>query len=103
MAPEKSKREVLADSPLFDNLLPPELAMLADLVTERDYQADDVVFSEGDVGDSLFVIADGTVQVLRKNSSSNPAVIAELSAPCSFWFRNARLLVSERRARPLRA
>ena len=81
---ERSKREILAESPLFDNLLPPELSMLAELFNERSYNAGEVIFHEGDIGDSMYVIAVGELDVLRKNPAGEHHVIATLAAPQFF-------------------
>ena len=61
------KRAVLSQSTLFDNLLTTELTMLADLFVAKDYEAGELVFDEGVVGDSMYVIESGSVEVLRKN------------------------------------
>ena len=50
----QAKRAILAESPLFDNLLTTELTMLADLFTFKTYSAGEVVFDEGNVGDALY-------------------------------------------------
>lgn len=80
----KSKREILSESPLFDNLLPAELEMLADLFTARDFGAGEVVFNEGDVGDALYVIATGVVDVLRRSPQGTQVAVATLAAPQFF-------------------
>ncbi len=80
----KSKREILADSPLFDNLLPNELSMLADLFSVREYKSGDEVFKEGDVGDSMYVIAEGSVDILREDPQGEQRAIATLAAPQFF-------------------
>lgn len=97
----RSKREVLAESPLFDNLLPAELTMLADLFSIREYATGDFVFREGDVGDSMFVIAYGGVEVLRKNPSGDLQSIAELDAPQ--FFGEMSLIDKEYRSASIRA
>ena len=61
MVLNRSKREILADSPLFKNLLNAELTMLADLFSIREFKSGDLVFSQGDIGDSLYVIAEGRI------------------------------------------
>ena len=81
---ERSKREILAESPLFDNLLPPELSMLADLFAVRRYEAGEVVFEEGDVGEALYVIADGEVEILQKGADGSLRALATLRAPQFF-------------------
>jgi CRP-like cAMP-binding protein len=101
MEEEKSKREILAESPLFDNLLPTELTMLADLFSIREFRAGEVVFNEGDVGDAMYVIADGSVDVLRKNPSGQLHVIATLGAPQ--FFGEMSLIDKEYRSATIRA
>ncbi len=97
----QSKREILAASPLFDNLLPAELTMLAELFSLRDYAASDIVFNEGDVGDSVYVIAEGTVEVQRKTAQGKIAVIATLDAPQ--FFGEMSLIDKEYRSATIRA
>lgn len=98
---QKTKREILSESPLFDNLLPNELSMLADLFSVRDYLAGDDVFSEGDVGDSMYVIADGSIDILRKNPKGELHAIATLEPPQ--FFGEMSLLDKEYRSATVRA
>jgi len=84
----QAKRAILAESPLFDNLLTTELTMLADLFTFKTYSAGEVVFDEGNVGDSMYVIAEGSVEVLRKNPAGDLQPIAVLQAPQFFGERS---------------
>ena len=98
---ERSKREILAESPLFDNLLPPELSMLAELFNERSYNAGEVIFHEGDIGDSMYVIATGELDVLRKNPAGEHHVIATLAAPQ--FFGEMSLIDKEYRSASVRA
>jgi CRP-like cAMP-binding protein len=72
------KRAVLSQSTLFDNLLTTELTMLADLFVAKDYEAGELVFDEGVVGDSMYVIESGSVEVLRKNPQGEYQQIAVL-------------------------
>lgn len=75
------KIEALQRSRLFDNLLPPELEMLAELTQEQRFGADETIFEEGDVGDALFVIAEGEVTVLSHNARGEEKQLAQLGAP----------------------
>ncbi len=97
----QAKREILAESPLFDNLLTTELTMLADLFTFKTYSAGEVVFDEGNVGDSMYVIADGSVEVLRKNPAGDLQPIAEVKAP--HFFGEMSLIDKEYRSATVRA
>jgi hypothetical protein len=51
--------------PLFANLAPEDLQRLATTCMERLYDTDEVVFQEGDLGDELVVIVEGTVRVVH--------------------------------------
>jgi CRP/FNR family cyclic AMP-dependent transcriptional regulator len=62
------KEQVLRSSPLFDMLSPPELEVLAELSRPRRFAAGEVVFHEGDQGDSLFVLARGEVEVVARRA-----------------------------------
>jgi CRP/FNR family cyclic AMP-dependent transcriptional regulator len=97
----QNKREILAESPLFDNLLPNELSMLAEVFSIREYDAGQVVFNEGDVGDAMYVIAEGAVDILRKNSKGVLAAIATLDAPQ--FFGEMSLIDKEYRSATVRA
>jgi CRP-like cAMP-binding protein len=57
---------VLQSSPLFEMVSPAELELAAEMSGPA-VLGRRVVFEEGDLGDSLFVIASGEVEVLRRN------------------------------------
>ena len=97
----RSKREILCESPLFDNLLTTELTMLADLFSIRSFSDGEIVFNEGDVGDSMYVIAEGTVEILRKSPDGDFQSIAELHGPQ--FFGEMSLIDKEYRSASVRA
>jgi len=76
------KTEALARSPLFELLSQAELQVLADLSKPRRFSAGQRVFAEGDVGDSLFVLATGEVEVSRHETPGAP--LAVLGPPAAF-------------------
>ena len=78
------KISVLSSSPLFEMLADQELEFVAELSRPRRYAAGEVIFEEGELGDSLFVIVSGEVEVLRRDPAGQPGVIATLSPPQSF-------------------
>jgi serine/threonine protein phosphatase PrpC len=59
------KREALANMPLFQRLSERELLRVMQAVEPRDYGDGEVVMREGDKGDELFIVLDGTVRVSR--------------------------------------
>lgn len=101
MTEERSKREILSESPLFENLLPPELGMLSELFSERSFGEGEMVFEQGDMGDSMFVIANGSVEVLRRIPSGEFQALATLAAPQ--FFGEMSLIDKEYRSASIRA
>ncbi|QSQ19415.1 cyclic nucleotide-binding domain-containing protein [Pyxidicoccus parkwayensis] len=75
------KLSVISSSPLFEMLSPAELARLAELARVQRFNAGDVVFEEGDLGDSLFVIVQGQVEVVRRQPTGEVHPLITLSAP----------------------
>jgi CRP-like cAMP-binding protein len=82
------KEQVLRGSPLFDMLSPPEIEFLAELSRPRRFAAGEVVFREGDQGDSLFVLARGAVEVVSRpappGGPGKERQLAILEAPAAF-------------------
>ncbi len=59
------KREALANMPLFGKLSERELLRVMQAVEARDYKDGEVVIKEGDRGDELFIVLEGSVRVTR--------------------------------------
>jgi CRP-like cAMP-binding protein len=95
------KLDVLARSPLFEQLSQPELQMLAELSRPRRFTAGEVVFHEGDLGDALFVITSGEVDVVRDGEGGKEHVLATLRAP--MFFGEMSLIDKEYRSATVRA
>lgn len=75
------KTDVLRRCPLFDLLSAAELEVLGDLSKARRFAAGERIVAEGEVGDSLYVLADGEVEVSRHEGQGPLAV---LGAPGAF-------------------
>ncbi len=78
------KVEVLSRSPLFEMLSASELEFVADLSRPRRFAVGEIIFEEGELGDSLYVIVEGEVEVLRKNEDGQLKVLTTLKAPSFF-------------------
>jgi CRP-like cAMP-binding protein len=76
--------EALARSPLFQGILPADLDRLARTMTRRRYRRNEVVFHEGDPGDSLHVVVDGRVKITRESAEGSEAIVVILSPGDSF-------------------
>jgi CRP-like cAMP-binding protein len=100
MSPEAAldKAGALRRSPLFELLSRVELEVLADLSKPRRFEAGQEIFREGDLGDSLFVLVEGQVEVLR---SAPGATLAVLGAPEAFG--EMALVDREQRSATVRA
>jgi CRP-like cAMP-binding protein len=95
------KFEVLQRSPLFAMLSPSEVELAAEMSRPRRFASGEVVFEEGDLGDSLFVIGSGDVEVLRKNDAGELRPLQKLSPP--EFFGEMSLIDKEYRSATVRA
>jgi len=55
----------LKEVSLFKNISSERLAKIATITKEVEFQRQDKIINEGDEGDSLFIIVDGTVSILK--------------------------------------
>lgn len=54
---------VLSETRLFDNLSLADLERLSEVIEMREYEAGEVLFQQGDHGDGMYIIANGTVEI----------------------------------------
>jgi CRP-like cAMP-binding protein len=95
------KLAVLSGSPLFEMLSNQELEYVADVSRPRRFDAKQLVFEEGELGDSVFIIASGEVDVLRRDATGVQKVIAVLGA--QQFFGEMSLIDKEYRSATVRA
>ena len=74
----------MARSPLFQGIEPDELTRIAGTMARRRYRRLEVIFHEGDPGDSLHVVVAGRVKITRQSLEGEEAIIATLSAGETF-------------------
>ena len=60
------KTIILKGVNLFSTLTGEEVFQIAQIAAEERYLAEEVIFREGDVGDSMFIIIDGSVSVYNQ-------------------------------------
>jgi CRP/FNR family transcriptional regulator, cyclic AMP receptor protein len=95
------KLAVISSSPLFEMLSSTELAYLAELAEQRRYDTGEPVFEEGELGDSLYVIVCGEVEVVRRDSDGASRPLTVLTAPD--FFGEMSLIDKEYRSATVRA
>lgn len=74
--PETSKAQILKRSSIFSGLSDDELAALAELAREYSFVPDQFVFWEGDAPERFYVIAEGSVKVVKHSSLGKEFIIA---------------------------
>jgi CRP-like cAMP-binding protein len=95
------KSEILKRSELFANLLPEEIDMLSELCKWEVFEPGETVFEEGDEGDSLYIIAEGEVEVLRHSTRGDLKLLAVLKEP--EFFGEMSLIDKEYRSATVKA
>jgi len=65
MLPEEEKLQFLKKTELFAELPETELKSICQIATEVAYPADATLFEEGDEGDSLYLIVNGEVSIIK--------------------------------------
>jgi CRP/FNR family cyclic AMP-dependent transcriptional regulator len=72
--------ELLGRVTIFAGLTPEQLSDLASVAVPRRWSAGEVIFREGDAGDTCYVVQDGCVRVTRNHSDGRTITLAELRA-----------------------
>lgn len=71
----KEEVELLRNIPLFANIEPSKLKLLAFTSERVCYDADQVLFNQGDIGDAAFIIIEGEADITR-DSPQGPITVA---------------------------
>ncbi len=69
--------ELLRSIPLFQNIEPSKLKLLAFTSERLTFSKDQKLFDQGDIGDAAYVIVDGTADVII-NTPSGPLTVARV-------------------------
>ncbi len=74
----KSFHAFLRKVPVLSGLVGPSLASVAGMLRQEKYQRGDIVFTEGELGRTMYVLFQGEVNVLRNNEAGEPVPIVRL-------------------------
>lgn len=64
----------LTDSPLFRNLDETERAQILIIGQVRSYRKDETIFREGDAGDGLFIVVNGSIRISKQSATGEEAL-----------------------------
>ncbi len=73
----KSAKEmdIISAVPLFEDLSDLELEEMARIMAREELRAGDAVFDEGDVGDKMYIIASGSIDIIKSAGKGKPGQI----------------------------
>ncbi len=77
------KGEALAKTPLLASLNPSEIDAVAQRAIEKRFNPGDVLFQEGEACAGFFVLAQGSVKIVKTSPSGREIMLAVESAPSS--------------------
>jgi CRP-like cAMP-binding protein len=66
-------KEILKSAELFEGLTASELGTLAEVCEERVYPSNEIITQQGEVGEELFVVYEGFVEVVRSGVTPDNA------------------------------
>ena len=76
---EQTLAYFLSTMPMFKKLDKRELAFLESIVHVRNYEADETVFNEGDIGSGMYSIRSGQVQIYKRDEQGKETELAILN------------------------
>jgi len=81
---EQTLAYFLGSMPMFKMLDKRELAFLENIVHVRNYEADETIFNEGDIGSGMYSIRSGQVQIYNR-SEQEPEIEQAILQPGDFF------------------
>ncbi len=75
---------LLKEIEIFSGLSPAELAAIATVTKELNYPEDRTVFKQNDVGETVFLVVDGEVEVIKERKDGDEMVIATIGVGDAF-------------------
>ena len=83
-SPELDRIRFLKTVPFFNELTHRQLKTVSGIMFERNFEADEIIFAEGQTGAALFLILDGKAAV-GMCRQRNTAILAILEKGAFFW------------------
>lgn len=74
------------------------LEEVCSILESKNFSAGDVIIGEGQLGDSLYILAEGSVQILRKTLHNEQFAVINLSAAQNIFFGEMGLINQDKRS-----
>jgi len=82
--PGEDTATLLAKAEVFSDLEPRELSQVAQVTVPRSYERGEVIFREGDSGDTCYIVRSGSVSIRREHADGRTVALAELRPGAMF-------------------
>ncbi len=93
-----SKLEIFSDLDINDPEHVRLLKRVCEILTPTPFNAGDVIIKEGDIGNSLYILYEGTVQVRRMTPNNEQFAVANLTAEQNVFFGEVALVDKDTRS-----
>ena len=99
-----TKIELFSDfSPLENGNNKRIVTELAQVLSMENFRAGDEIIKEGQIGDTLYILYEGKVQVLRNTLANEPFAVVNLSAEQNVFFGEIALIDNDTRSASVKA
>lgn len=79
------------------------MKLVYDALESKDFNEGDVIIKEGDIGDSFYILRQGSVQVFRNTPSGDSIALANLNESMNVFFGEAALIGNDSRSATVKA
>jgi len=99
----EEKKEKLSKVILFQNLNLEELELIAEATYALQFSKDEIIIKEGEIGDCLYILHNGTVKVLKETFAKEQYAVAQIDAEGNAFFGEMALIDKDARTATIKA
>ena len=93
----------LRDFPLLKKISDEDLKILSELLQVRRFQAGENIITEGDTGSEMYILTEGTVDIIKTTVFGDKFVVATLEAKMHAVFGEMAMVDNDRRSATVKA